>query len=271
MRVDDRRLFVWHVAPPARVATTPDAGPFVAAAVAVLRDAKRVVDGSDVSIGVRPGSGAAVVVPPVDRALLGETNRALAARGMRWWYGAPGTPGSLVGRGVGAIDGISVVRRYQIVGGGGPGDDADVLATVNGEPWLVRDSGVVLIGSRLDTAWTALPGASAFVPLLDALVNRVARGESVVQAAEGTPRIEFQVRGGDTVGATVYGPDPRESDLTPATVDAAERALGGRPLDEARFAGARFAGTRRADATGLLIALALLLALVELGVATLTR
>src|SRR4029077_2647280 len=37
LRADDRRLFVWHVAPRTRVAIAPDAGPFVAAAVAVLR------------------------------------------------------------------------------------------------------------------------------------------------------------------------------------------------------------------------------------------
>jgi hypothetical protein len=42
-------------------------------------------------------------------------------------------------------------------------------------------------------------------------------------------------------------------------------------MDSGKFAMAAFAGTRRADASGLLLALALLLALVELGVATLAR
>ena len=41
--------------------------------------------------------------------------------------------------------------------------------------------------------------------------------------------------------------------------------------DEARFAAERFAGTHRADASGLVLALALLVAAVELGVATLTH
>jgi hypothetical protein len=269
LRADDRRLFVWHVASPARVAVAADAGPFVGAAVAVLRDAKRVLDGTDVSIGTHLGPGAAVVLPPADRALMGELNRALAARGVAWRYGAAGTPGPIAARDLGSIDGLSVVRRYQLVSGSGHG--GVVMATVNGQPWLVRESGVVLLGSRLDTAWTALPAASGFISLVDALVNRMARGEAVVQAGEGTPRVQFATRGADTIGATVYGPDPRESDLTPAPRDLTERALGARALDEARFAATRFAGTHRADMSGLLLALALLVAALEVGVAALTR
>src|SRR3989475_1813079 len=97
------------------------------------------------------------------------------------------------------------------------GDDSTVLATVNGEPWLVRDGSVLLLGSRLDTAWSALPASPAFVPFVDALVNRLARGEAPISEVEGAPRVEFRMRGADTVGATVYGLDPRESDLTPAS------------------------------------------------------
>lgn len=269
LRSDDRRMFVWHVAPPARVTAGADAGPFVAAAVAVLRDASRVLEGTDVSIGSRPGPGAAVVLPPADRALLGDLNRALAARGVGWRYGAAGTPGPIQSRDLASIDGQGVVRRYQLVPSGARA--GTVLATVNGEPWLVRDSGVVLLGSRLDTTWTALPGASGFVSLVDALLNQVARGESVVASAEGSPRVEFATRGVDTIGATVFGPDPRESDLTPAPADLAERTLGARALDEDRFLAARFAGTRRADVSGLLLTLALLVAALEVGVAALTR
>jgi len=104
-------------------------------------------------------------------------------------------------------------------------------------------------------------------------VNRVVAGEAEVGTAEGGPRVEFRVRGADTVGATVFGPDPRESDLTPATPELVAGALGAsaRVLDDARFAAERFAGTSRADASGLLLALALLLAAAELGVASLTR
>ncbi len=282
LRADDRRLFVWRVAPPARVQVAPEAGPFVAAAVAVLREGQRVAGGTDESIGERPGSGTrkSIVLPPADPALIGQANRALAARGVRWRFGAGGTPGLIAAPTLGTIAGIPVARRYRLVaetgteeGARGTGGDSAILGTVNDEPWLVRDGGVLLIGSRLDTSWTALPAAPAFVPFVDALVNRIARGEAPIGQAEGAAHVEFQTRGVDTVGATVYGPDPRESDLTPATADLVRRGIGGdaQLLDEAQFAAARFAGTRRVDASGLLLALALVVAAVELGVASLAR
>jgi hypothetical protein len=275
LRADDRRPFVWRVAPPARVSDGMDVGAFLTAALAVLRDGGRVGAGTDVTFGERPvtGRGASVVVPPADPALLGQANRALAARGVAWRFGAPGTPGPLASAALPTLAGVPVTRRYRLEPSAGP-DSANVLATVNGEPWLLRAGAVVLIGSRLDTAWTALPAASAFVPFVDALANRVARGEAAVAAAEGAPRVEFAVHGAsDTAGATVYGLDPRESDLTPASAALARRALGGSAdvLDDADFVAAAFAGTRRADASGMLLALALLLAAIELGVATRTH
>jgi hypothetical protein len=267
LRADDRRLFVWRVTQPARVWTAPDVGPFVTAAVAVLREGRRVGEGTELQIGGRPGSGPGVVFPPADRALLGEMNRALATRGGEWRYGAPGTPGLIVAPQSNDIRGIPVARRYRLEGR----DTAGVLATVNGEPWLVRDGDIVLLGSRLDTAWTSLPATTGFVPFVDALVNQVVRGEEPARMAEGAVGVEFQIRGADTVGATVSGPDPRESDLTPATPDLAQRALGAPVLDDAAFAAAGFAGARRADVSGVLLLLALLVAVAELGLATLTH
>jgi hypothetical protein len=98
-------------------------------------------------------------------------------------------------------------------------------------------------------------------------------GGALVTEAEGAPRVDFRTRGADTLGATVLGADPRESDLTPASRGLVRDVLGGgaEVLDDAAFAAARFAGTGRSDVSGLLLTLALLLALVELGVATLTR
>ncbi|HEY6854328.1 MAG TPA: BatA domain-containing protein [Gemmatimonadales bacterium] len=268
LRADDRRPFVRRVAPPARVTATA-AGPFVAAALAVLRDAHRVADGGDVSIGERPAGRTAIVFPPADAALTGAVNRALAGRGSAWTFAGPGTPGVLASQDVPFLGGVAVARRARLVGP--PGDTSSVLATVNGEPWLVRSGEVLLVASRLDTAWTALPSGPAFVPFVDALVNRVAAGAALVTTAEGSPHVEFRVVGGDTVGATVYGPDPRESDLTPADAGVAARALGARVLSDAAFAAARFTGTRRADLSGLLLVLALCLAGAELGVASVTR
>ena len=282
LRADDRRLFVWRVAPPARVAVlrAVEGGPFVAAALAVLEQGERVrrEGRPEVVIGDRPEAGAmvSVVVPPADPALIGQANRALGTRGGRWRFATAGTPGPIAGPVLPTIAGLQVTRRYRIetvTGDAGRGTSADttVLATVNGEPWLVRDGAVLLLGSRLDTAWTALPAAPAFVPFLDALVNRVARGEASISEAEGAPRVEFRTRGADTVGATVYGLDPRESDLTPASAALVHDVLGADLLDAAAFASARFAGPGHRDGSGLLLVLAVLCALVELGVATRTH
>jgi aerotolerance regulator-like protein len=275
LRADDRRFFVWRVAPPAHAAADPAAGPFVAAALAVLRDGGRVGQGgaTDVSFGdrVTPGARGSVVLPPDDPALLGPANRALAARGVGWRFAGPGTPGPLVSAVLPMISGVAVARRYRLESTAGEADSVAVIATVNGEPWLVHAGSTLLIGSRLDTAWTALPAGPGFVPFVDALANRIARGEAGVTAAEGAPRVEFTVRGADTVAATVYGPDPRESDLTPADAAVAARVLGAAVLPDAEFAAEAFAGTRRADVSGLLLLLALLLAGAELAVASLTH
>jgi Aerotolerance regulator N-terminal len=267
LRGDDRRDVVWHTVPPARVQATVTAGPFVTAALAVLRAARRVSDGGEVTIGDRPGSGAAIVLPPADPALVGEMNRALAARGIGWQVGQVGPPGRLESEALPDLAGIPVGRRYRLTGT----DSGTVLASVNGDPWAVATGGIVLLGSRLDTSWTALPTSPAFVPFLDAMTNRFVRGETAVTERDGAPRVEFATVGTDTVGATVYGPDPRESDLTPATSELARASLGADVLQPADFAAAAFAGMRHADLAGLLLAIALLLALVELGVATLTH
>jgi len=280
LRADDRRFLVWRVAAPARVTalSSTGGGPFVAAALAVLEEAQRVRRGTEVAIGDRPEAGTlvSVVVPPAEPALIGQANRALAARGGRWRFGSAGTPGPIAGAAVPAIAGLQVTRRYRIEAvtgdaGRATGNDTTVLATLNGEPWLVRDGSVLLLGSRLDTAWTALPAAPAFVPFVDALVNRLARGEAPVSEVEGAPRVEFRTRGGDTIGAIISGLDPRESDLTPASPALVREVLGADVLDGAAFMAAGFAGAGRRDGSGLLLALALLIALGELGVATRTR
>jgi Aerotolerance regulator N-terminal len=277
LRADDRREFAWRVAPPARASAASGAGPFVAAALAVLEQGQRVRRGGDVVIGDRLDGGAhvSVVVPPADPTLIGQLNRALAGRGVRWRLGPAGTPGAVTASGLAGVDGIQVARRFRVVatgdGGRGSGADSTILATVNGEPWLVRDAGVILVGSRLDTAWTALPAAPAFVPFVDALVNRVARGEAPVAEVEGAPGVEFRTRGSDTVGAIVSGPDPRESDLTPAPAALVRDVLGADVLDAPALGAARFTGAGKSDASGALLVLALLVAGVELGVATFTR
>ena len=175
LRADDRRPFAWRVAPPARVMATAGAGSFVAAALAVLQEGRRIVDGRDVVItaGDAPSGSRAVVQPPADAALVGQANRALASRGVPWRWGQAGTPGPITAPNLAVLNGVQIVRRYRLEGG-----SDGVLATVNGEPWLVRSGDVVLLGSRLDTSWTALPAAPGFVPFVDAIVNRIVMGEA---------------------------------------------------------------------------------------------
>ncbi len=264
LRSADQRAIVWHATPPARVAFGPGAGPFVAAALAVLRAGRRIAEGTAVTIADRPAAGGSVVVPPEDPAMAGQVNRALAARGMGWRFGPAGIPGLIAGAG---LDGVPVTRRLRLEGT----DTGVVLARINGEPWAVAAGGIVLLGSRLDTAWTLLPTAPAFLPFLDALVNRFAQGETVVAEREGAVRVAFHTVGADTVGATVYGPDPRESDLTPADRSLIREALGAELVEDGAFAQAAFAGLRRADISGVLLLLAVLLAFGELAAATLAR
>jgi hypothetical protein len=267
LRSDDRRLVVWHSVPPARVHADPAAGPFAAAAIAVLQAAHRVQDGTEVTLADRPSAGASVVVPPADAALLGQVNRALQARGVGWHFGGVGSPGPVTSTALPGLDGARVMRRQGLEGA----DSGVVLASVNGEPWAVVSGGVVLIGSRFDTTWTTLPTTPAFVPLIDALVNRFSRGESPVTEREGAARVEFTRLGPDTVGATVYGSDARESDLTPADPALVRSALGAELVSDTDFGNAAFAGLRRADLSGVLLVLALLLALGELAAATLAH
>lgn len=267
LRSDDRRLVVWHSVPPARVHADPAAGPFAAAAIAVLQAAHRVRDGAEVTLADRPGAGASVVVPPADPALLGQVNRALQARGVGWRFGSAGSPGPITSTVIPSLDSARVMRRQRLEGT----DSGVVLAGVNGEPWAIVSGGVVLVGSRFDTTWTTLPTMPAFVPLIDALVNRFARGESPVMEREGAARVEFERLGPDTVGAIVFGPDARESDLTPADPTLVRRALGAELVSDGDFGNAAFAGLRRADLSGVLLVLALLLALGELAAATLAH
>jgi hypothetical protein len=272
LRADDVRFLAWRVAPPAGVTAGPEAGAFVAAALAVLREGGRTVTGGGVTIGERPATGPAIVLPPADPALVGPANRALAARGVPWRFGAAGTPGALTSEALAPAAGAAVGRRLRLEAPRAAGGDSGlVLARVNGEPWLVRVGDVVLVGSRLDTSWTALPAHPGFVPFIDALVNRVARGEAAVTFAEGPAAVTFTRRGADTVAATVFGPDPRESDLTPADPELARTALGAAVRDDAAFAAEIYAGVRRADMSGALLLLALLLLITETAVALRTR
>jgi hypothetical protein len=298
LRIDDRRVGVVRVAPVARV-NWDSASRYVAAACEVLEANRRIARGNEVTLG-RLARGSSIVQPPEDGAAIGALNRALAARGVAWHYGAPvleaatTDSGPLVGR-------VRVLRRYQLQ----PSESGrtGVLATAGGAPWLVRTGDVVLLGSRLDPAWTDLPTSAGFMPFMDALVNRLARGE--VSLADGAPgdavplpdqvseirqgerdwRVEgggtfrpgepgayYLLAGPDTVGAITANIDPRESLLQPASDGQARRLWKGARLVALADAGdATFSSAARGDLRGPLLWAALLLGLGEMALASLWR
>ena len=295
LRADDRRVMAVRIAPVARVNWDPS-DRYVAAGCEVLASNRRIVRGDEVLLG-RLGRGISVVQPPDDPAQIGALNRSLAARGIGWRYGelsleAQFTDSSAV------LGRHSVHRRYilQPSSSGRTG----VLATVAGTPWIVRGGDVVLLGSRLDPGWTDLPVSAGFMPFMDLLVNRLARGESVLEQGstgdavrlpdlatevhkgdrswrvEGgglfrpvEPGIHFLLSGRDTIGAVSVNPDPRESRLERATdVQARRLWRGARMVSLGEAGGAAFSSAARGDLRGPLLWTALLVGLVEAGFAS---
>ena len=298
LRADDHRVGAVRVAPVARV-DWDSAGRFVAAACAVLEANRRITRGDELTLG-RLGRGGSIVEPPADPAGLGALNRALAARGVAWRFGvvtlAPGATdsGGVIGR-------VRVLRRYTLEASGS--GRSGVLATVAGSPWLVRSGDVVLVGSRLDPAWTELPVSAEFMPFMDLLLNRLARGEVTLgEGAPGDPiplpdlvtsvrqgEREWQVEGGgtfrpvdvgayyllagnDTLGAISANLDPRETLLAPATDGQITRLWKSSqvvPLEDAPALA--FAAGALGDLRGPLLWLALFLGLGEMALASAWR
>jgi hypothetical protein len=277
-------------------------GPFLSQAITVLAAAGQVRSGDEVRIGHAPAPprAAAIVFPPADPTAVGAVNRGLAAAGVRWRFGQRvEREDTLAGAEMPEVVGQRVRARHRL-----EGQLADtargVLARAGDEPWLVRDGGTVLVGSRMVEPDTPLPLSAGFVPFVEALVNRVARGEAgIVEATPGDPvRLPERVAGmvlardtvrhvepggvtiaplipgafpllagGDTVAMLVVGADPRESDLTRLTAEGLRAALPGAQVtvtNEARgYAAARFRGAGRSELTGWLLVAALVALLVE--------
>jgi hypothetical protein len=298
LRADDRRIGVVRVAPVARVAWD-SASRYVVAACEVLAASRRIARGDEVTVG-RLGRGSSVVQPPEDPAALGALNRALAARGVGWSYARLSFDPAVTDSGP-VIGPVRVARRYllQPSGSGRTG----VLASVAGEPWMVRSGDVVILGSRLEPAWTDLPLAAGFMPFMDLLLNRLARGEAVLaEAAPGDPvplpdlttavrqgerewQVEgggmfhpsavgayYLVAGGDTLGAISSNLDMRESQLTPASDDQVRRLWeGARVVPLAETGELVFSAGAMGDLRGPLLLAALLLGLSELVLASVWR
>jgi hypothetical protein len=297
-RADDRRSTLVRVLPLAMAQWNPSDA-YLAAAAVTLRDGGRLREGSDVTLGWL-GPGASVVEPPEDLAELGSLNRALERRGVPWRFGGPVVRDQMSDSGM-LLPAVGVGRRLQLsyVGGAARG----VEVTVGGEPWIVRAGEVVLLGSRLEPAWTGLPTSAAFVPFVDALANRLVRGEQAlltgtpgapVQLPDGVDQITrdgrlWRVEGGaawrppatgiylllsgtDTLGALAVNLDPRESELATASRSQIEALWPGvRLAPLARIGEASFAAGARGHLRGPLLWLALLLGLAEMLLASFQR
>ncbi|HEX9728314.1 MAG TPA: BatA domain-containing protein [Gemmatimonadales bacterium] len=297
LRGDD----VWHVAvrgaPPTATSVARGAGPFVQQAIGVLQEAGRLSHGTEVRLGDRVEIGRTILFPPDEPVELGGVNRALAARGIPWRFGDPLTGEWTLQGDLRGLEDARVLRRYHLTGEG------QVVATAGGEPWIVRQGALVIVASRLEPRWTTLPVTAGFVPFLDALINRVAAAEAWrVEAAAGAtvvlpssaaallgpqgrlplatagavqaptePGVYFLLgNAGDTVGALQVNHDRREIPLEPAAPREIRTVFG--PDAGPYAAGALdrelFRGARRADLAGWFLALALLFAAVELGLAS---
>ena len=303
LRLDDLRETAIRVADASRAAWRSD-DRFLATAAEVLLSNGRLIRGGDLTLGTL-GQGASIVQPPADPAEHGALNRALAARGSVWRFGEL-APGSMVTDSGPVLGRHLVSRRYALTrsGNGGnlgenQGSRGGVLATAGGVPWVVRSDNLILLGSRLEPDWTALPLSAEFVPFVDFLANRAIRGElAILDTPPGDPialpdaatavvrdgqvrpvegggsfrsretGLHFILAGRDTIGAVAVNPDPRESALT-RSGDGEIRRLwpGARIASLERAASVAFAVGGQADLRGVFLVLAVALALADAALA----
>ena len=300
LRLDDVRETAIRVADASRAAWRSE-DRFLATAAEVLLSNGRLIRGGDLSLG-NLGQGASIVQPPADPAGHGALNRALAARGAGWRFGEL-VPGSTVTDSGPVLGRHAVSRRYGLVPAGsaaaGAAPPRGVLATAGGLPWVVRSDNLILLGSRLEPEWTALPLSAEFVPFVDFLANRAIRGElAILDTPPGDPialpdaatavvrdgqvrpvegggpfrsretGLHFILAGRDTIGAVAVNPDPRESALE-RSGDGEIRRLwpGARIAPLERAASVAFAAGGLADLRGFFLALAAALALADAALA----
>src|SRR5207244_9131970 len=122
-----------------------------------------------------------------DAVRLGAANRALERLGIPWRFG-PLRKESSIARGD-QMEGVSANWRYQLVPRGVP--DAETLAVVGREPWIVSGPRYVIIASPLAPDATSLPVAASFLPCLgDVLAARLHADPGVVKHGPPGARVQ---------------------------------------------------------------------------------
>jgi aerotolerance regulator-like protein/VWA domain-containing protein len=301
---DDIRHFAVWIGPPPGVSVSPNAGPFVRSAIDVLKGSGRIGDGRDIAIlpGDELSTLPALIIAPGDPVRVGAANRALERAGIPWRFGAP-RRGQVTVAAVrdstrsdstqGAFVDVSAALRYELVPQAGA--DADTLARVGQEPWIVAGPRYVMVASPIDPAATTFPVRAAFVPWLATVLTERLVGEpgGVVAAAPGAtiPRPRwadalegaagarvtlgdeleapsragtyFLERAGRRVGAIVVNPEPRESVLDRSSAAEIARHIRARQVlpavDRAQFSSLSFRSAGRRSIIGPLLIAALVL------------
>ena len=303
-----RHFAVWIGAPPG-VSVSPGAGPFVKSAVDVLKASSRVVSGHDIAIVAADEltSLPALILAPTDPVRLGAANRALERAGVPWRFGAQRRGETAVAAGhalvsapadsqAGSFLEVTAINRYELLPQSGA--DADTMARVGREPWIVAGPRYAIVASPIDPAATTFPIRAAFVPWLASMLTEHLVGEpgGVIAASPGQvlprPRwadaIEdltgvrsalgdnmqapshtgtyFLERAGRRVGALVVNPEPSESVLDRMAADELGRRIHARQViaanDRPQLASLSFrsASRRSVGEPILFLALALLVA-----------
>lgn len=227
LRADDRRAFAFRARPAPVVDVRGDGGAFLAQAVAVLTEARRLRtpegpanllvaaggDGLEAAV-----SGAAVlVIPPADPTLLPGLNRRLAASGIPWRFERQAEKGFALVEGREAptvLEGVEARRWYRLTSTVSPLESSRILARAGGDPWLVEGSDgrgrrYLLLASPVVAEASTLPVSTAMVRFVDwAATEWAADGES-----------ETSLTAGDEAGAPRQADRVRLPDGTERPVD----------------------------------------------------
>lgn len=273
---DNVRHFAVWIGPAPAVAVSPGAGPFVRSAIDVLKGSGRITDGRDIAVVAADEltSLPALIIAPSDPVRIGAANRALERAGVPWRFGvshrgeanvalvrAPAAPvGASDSASNGAFVDVSASLRYDLSAQSGA--DADTIARIGRDPWIVAGPRYAIVASPLDPTATTLPVRAAFVPWLATLLTERLVGEpgGVIAATPGQalprprwadaiedqtgarttlgndlqapahPGTFFLERAGRRVGALVVNPESSESLLERLPVTDLSRRIRARQL-----------------------------------------